>query len=133
MTTSNSHTNIYQLSGLDERERGFTRQVECIHQGNEYHVVFRYERVKVEGRSPINESVALQSLVKTLHATGYSQLRSQFIFQRDKYLGSQELWVDYPDPDRIEEKKPVTLISRLRQWLDIRKQGKHRDNSHRQC
>ena len=132
MTNSDSHTNIYQLSGLDERERGFTRQVECLHQENTYQVIFRYERVKVEGCSPTDEASALQSLIKTLHATGYTQLRSQYIFQGETYLGSQELWVDYPDPEYCE-KKPMTLITRFQQWLNKRKQIKRREHSPRQC
>ena len=126
MTTSGSQVNIYQLSGLDECERGFTRQVECIHQENDNHVVFRYERVKVEGRSPTNESSALQNLISALQAQGYTQLRSQLIFRGKTYLGSQEFWVDYKDPETPHTQKP-TLIKRIREWVNKKKQLKRRN------
>ena len=99
MDNSDSNVNIFQLSGLDERERGFTRQVECVYKEDTYHVVLRYERVRVEGSSQIDEASALQNLVGMLHRSGYTQLRSQLIFQGKTYLGSQELWIDYPDPE----------------------------------
>ena len=132
MASRDPHVNIFQLSGLDERERGFTRQVECTCHENEYHVCLRYERVKVEGHSQKDESSALQNLIDTLQEKGYTQLRSQLIFCGETYLGSQELWVNYPDTERSDEQKPTTF-ERIRQWLKTRKQLKHRNKALRQC
>ena len=44
------------------------------------------------------DEIALGNLIHTLQQQGYTQLRSQRIFHGDRYLGSQELWVEYPDP-----------------------------------
>ena len=123
MTMPDSEVNIYQLSGLDERDRGFTRQVECSCLENGYHVVLRYERIKVEEHSATNETSALQSLIKTLQTQGYTQLRSQLIFRGEAYLGSQELWVDYPDTESFEDQK-LSVIKRFRQWLNRKKHQK---------
>ena len=114
---------IYQLSGLDERERGFTRQVECTYEKEKYHVLLRYEHLIINEQSATNESSAIQNLVATLQQRGYTQLRSQLIFRGKNYLGSQELWVDYPDPKCTEEEKPSKL-ERLLQWLHWGKPSK---------
>jgi len=37
-------------------------------------------------------------LIHTLQSEGYRQLRSQMSFRNGVYLGSQEMWVEYPDP-----------------------------------
>ncbi len=131
MDNSDPNIKVYQLSGLDERERGFTRQVECTFNENLYHVVLRYERVNVEGSSPMNETSALQNLVEILHTSGYTQLRSQLIFQGKTYLGSQELWVDYPDPERVAEKRR-TLIESIRDWFNQKRLLRRRNKILRQ-
>jgi len=124
--------NIYQLSGLDERERGFTRQVECTCDQEEYHAILRYERVRVHEHSTSSESSAIQNLINTLQTQGYTQLRSQLIFREETYLGSQELWVDYPDVESVEGQKPSKLQQFL-QWLSWRKPSKPDSNSLGPC
>jgi len=124
--------NIYQLSGLDERERGFTRQIECTYDQEEYHAILRYERIKVQAHSATNESSVIQNMIKTLQDQGYTQLRSQLIFRGESYLGSQELWVDYPDRECVEEQKPSKL-ERLRQWLKWKKPSNPDDKSLGPC
>lgn len=131
MTNSEPQIKIYQLSGLDEQERGFTRQVECICHEHEYEVILRYERIKVEGQSQIDEQSALQNLIEILHKSGYTQLRSQLIFQGKAYLGSQELWVDYPDPECLEAQRQ-TLINRIREWVNKKRQMRRRNKILRQ-
>ena len=127
-----AHPNIYQLSGLDDRERGFTRQVECSSHETVYQTVMRYERIRAEGTSQVNEATALRELVHGLQQKGYTQLRSQLIFKGEAYLGSQELWVDYPDPACCEEQK-LSVVQRIRQWLNKRNQLRRRDKVLRQC
>ena len=108
--------NTYQLSGLDDRERGFTRQVEVSCHDNTYQAVLRYERFRADGSSRLNEAKALENLIQTLQAQGYTQLRSQLIFRGKSYLGSQELWIDYSDAEVA--KKPWTgFWESFQQWL----------------
>ena len=56
--------------------------------------------------------MALQALVTTLHSKGYIQLRAQLIFRGDQYLGSQEPWVEYLDPEL-----PQDTPSGFRMWI----------------
>jgi len=89
---------IYQIAGLDDRERGFNRQasVEVSPEGVQIHL--RYETFHVEIGPVPTEEQALDDLAQELQLRGYSQLRSQRLFAGERYLGSQEAWVDYPDP-----------------------------------
>ena len=45
-------------------------------------------------------SGAMEELIRTLQGQGYSQLRSQLSVREGSYLGSQEPWIEYPDPPR---------------------------------
>ena len=111
--------NIYQLSGLDDRERGFTRQVEISYHVDTYRAVLRYERYRADGSSHLDEAKALESLIETLQAQGYTQLRSQLIFRGQSYLGSQERWVDYGD-NEVTQKPQKSLWESVKQWLKTR-------------
>jgi len=116
--------NIYQLSGVDDRERGFSRQVEVSSTQGLYCAVLRYETVKVTGDPSANDEAALQELIHRLQGQGYTQLRTQLIFRGTHYLGSQEMWVDYPD----QETSSVTKLSPfvwIRRWFSFsgRKRG----------
>ena len=86
------------MAGLDDRDRGFNRQAEVLFSKGKYQAVLRYETLRLEGNPCDVEQVALKELVQGLHANGYSQLRTQLIFRGGQYLGSQETWVEYPDP-----------------------------------
>ena len=104
----------YQLSGLDNRERGFSRPVEFERVGEGYRALLRYETVRVTTETHPTQDEALRSLIQTLQAQGYRQLKTQMTFRNDVYLGSQELWVEYPD----EQSKPeVGLLGLLKKWL----------------
>ncbi len=116
MDSPSSMTNVHHISGLDDRERGFNRQVHVIGQGTTYQARLRYEALQIEVESVPAEDVALQRLVQTLQERGYTQLRTQRIFQGEQYLGNQELWVDYPDPERPEA-ETITWWLWLRQLL----------------
>ena len=88
-------TNVYHIAGLDDRERGFNRQAQVIAQGAAYQARLRYEALQIEVESVETEEEALQRLIHVLQERGYSQLRTQQIFQGQQYLGNQELWVEY--------------------------------------
>jgi hypothetical protein len=88
----------HQLAGFDERERGFNRPVECEAAGAGFRAVLRYETTLVAAEHPASPAEALKELVQVLHRQGYRQLRSQLSFQNGVYLGSQDPWIEYPDP-----------------------------------
>jgi len=90
----------YQLAGMDERERGFSRPVDLQQEGGLYRATLRYEKVEMAGESGEAKEAALLELIRHLQARGYTQLRSQLTFRGAQYLGSQEPWLDYPDPAR---------------------------------
>ena len=97
--SSSGVRSVHQLAGLDDRERGFNRQVQINAAPGGLQASLRYERLKVEGEPVASEQEALQQLIRMLHQRGYVQLRSQQIFLNEEYLGSRELWIDYPDPE----------------------------------
>lgn len=106
----------YRLAGLDERERGFSRSVEFERAGEYYRAILRYESTCVVTEPHAKQDVALLVLVQTLQAQGYRQLRTQMSFRHGTYLGSQESWVEYPDPPQSDQ--PVSgLLEKLRNWF----------------
>ncbi len=112
MESPSSMTNVHHISGLDDRERGFNRQVHVISQGTAYQARLRYEALQIEIESSLTEEEALQRVALTLQERGYTQLRTQRIFQGEQYLGNQELWVDYPDPEP-EEVPALSWLQRI--------------------
>ena len=107
-----SQINTYQLAGVDDRERGFNRQVKVSASQGLSRAVIQYEALRVDGDPSETEETALRNLIQTLQQRGYTQLRTQLIFLGDRYLGSQELWIEYPDPDIPRDSKKG-----LRAWL----------------
>ena len=107
----------HQLAGFDARERGFSRPVvfEQADRGG-YQAILRYETTRVVTTAQDTPEAALAELIRTLQGQGYSQLRSQLSVRESTYLGSQEPWVEYPDPARQPE-TPDGLISKLFGWL----------------
>jgi len=105
----------YQVAGLDDRERGFNRPVSVHYDGRVYRATLQYEQTRLAGESSETKDAALGELVHALHGQGYRQLRSQLSFRGKHYLGNQEPWVDYQDPDS-EEGRPGGLgglVSRI--------------------
>jgi hypothetical protein len=109
----------HQLAGLDDRERGFSRPVELERAGESYRAILRYESVLVMTDRYQTQDAALLALIQTLHATGYRQLRTQMNFHDSLYLGSQELWVEYPDPPLVES-EATGFIAKLLEWFRLR-------------
>lgn len=106
----------HQLAGLDNRERGFSRPVEFERVGEGYRAILRYETVRVTTETCPTQDEALTSLIHTLHAQGYRQLKTQMSFRNGVYLGSQELWMEYPDPQQTEPERPG-FFDRIRNWF----------------
>ena len=105
----------HQLAGLDDRQRGFSRPVEFERTDDQYRALLRYETVRVGTDPQATQDAALSALIRTLQARGYRQLRTQVSFRNGVYLGSQEMWVEYPDPP---EAVPTSgVIARLWSWF----------------
>ena len=101
----------HQLAGLDSRERGFNRPVVFEREGNAYRAILRYETVLRTTELHATQDDALRILIQTLQSEGYRQLRSQISFRNGVYLGSQEMWVEYPDP--APEPEPLGFMAKL--------------------
>ena len=106
----------YQLAGLDNRERGFSRPVEFERIGEGYRAILRYETVRLTTESHLTQDEALTNLIHALHVQGYRQLKTQMSFRDGLYLGSQELWVEYPDPPQVESEQSG-FLDKARSWL----------------
>lgn len=110
-----SELDKHQLAGFDARERGFSRPVEFERAGDHYRAILRYETVRITTDPHPTQDQALTVLIETLHRQGYRQLRTQKSFRNGVYLGSQELWVEYPDPQ--PEQQPKGLLATVARWL----------------
>ncbi|MCX5720674.1 MAG: hypothetical protein NT179_01410 [Nitrospirae bacterium] len=105
----------HQLAGLDTRERGFSRPVSFVQAGEGYRAILRYETILIETEPHATQDEALRRLVDTLQADGYRQIRTQVSFRSGIYLGSQELWVEYPDP--AAEPEPPGFMTTVLSWF----------------
>ena len=115
----------HQLAGFDHRERGFSRLVEFERAGEGYRAILRYESTCVCTEPHPTQDGALLTLIQTLHAMGYRQLRTQVSFRNGLYLGSQEMWVEHPDPLQPEP-EPRGFMARLMSWFHPRAANGHR-------
>ena len=88
----------HQLAGFDALERGFSRSVVFEQTDGGYQAILRYETTRVVTTAQDTTGAALEELIRTLQGQGYSQLRSQLSVREGAYLGSQEPWIEYPDP-----------------------------------
>jgi len=118
MDSASPMTNVHHIAGVDDRERGFNRQAQVVAKGAVYQARLRYEALQIEVESVDREEEALQRLIQVLQERGYTQLRTQRIFQGEQYLGNQELWVEYPDPE-IPDTQSVSWFIRIRQFFGI--------------
>ena len=121
----NEELDQYQLAGLDDRERGFSRPIACERAGDGHRAVLRYETVRITTSPQPTSDTALLSLIQTLHARGYRQLKTQTSFRNGIYLGSQECWVEYPDPPQSVLERPG-LMTKLLSWLRPRAENEER-------
>ena len=107
----------HQLAGSDPLERGFSRPVVFEQAGGKYQAILRYETTRVLTTAQATPGAALEELIRTLQGEGYSQLRSQLSVRDGTYLGSQEPWIEYPDPARDTEQRGGWLKRLLRSFL----------------
>jgi hypothetical protein len=91
------------LAGVDERVRGFTRIVSVEQQAETFRASLQYETLLVVSAEADSPAAALADLARRLHERGYTQLRSRLTFAGGAYLGSQEQWVEYADPESAPE------------------------------
>lgn len=113
MNSKDAPSSIFQVSGLDNRERGFNRQAPLVRSGEGVRLQLRYEALRIVIGPVPTEEQALQELVRELQGKGYTQLRLQRLFEEGQYLGTQEPWVEYPDP---AEPQPSIREGRWRRW-----------------
>ena len=116
MTAAHPDLDKYQLAGLDDRERGFSRPVEFEPAGDGHRAVLRYETARIATGQHATREIALLSLIQTLQTHGYRQLKTQLCFRNGVYLGSQELWVEHPDPPQPRG-RPSGLAAKLLEWI----------------
>jgi len=107
----------HQLAGLDIRERGFSRPVVFEKSDGKYQAILRYETTRVVTTAYDTPGAALEELIRMLQGQGYSQLRSQLSVREGAYLGSQEPWIEYPDPARGTEQEGGWLKRLFRSFL----------------
>ena len=112
------------LAGLDQRARGFTRMVSIEQQAETFRASLQYETLLVVSADAASPAAALADLARRLHERGYTQLRSRLTFAEGTYLGSQEQWVEYADPERAPEAegKFFRLMRRIL-WIFTRRSG----------
>ena len=109
----------YQIAGVDERERGFSRLADVERDETGYQAVLRYETSLTMSQPYDTPAGALAGLIAALQANGYSQLRSRLNFRGTEYLGSQEPWIEYPDavPRESILPRPLTQLARRTGWI----------------
>ena len=107
---------VYQLAGLDPRERGFSRPVVLTYDAQQYRAALRYETTRIVTEPAATQEAALQLLIGTLHGQGYRQLKTQISFRNGTYLGSAESWIEYADPPPMAQRR-AGLLAAIRQWF----------------
>ena len=103
----------HQVAGLDEKERGFNRQIDVERINEGYRAVLRYEQTLVETAACETSMQTVDELVRMLRDRGYTQLRSRLNFKGAAYLGTQEPWIEYPDPNAPAESFEGTTDEQL--------------------
>jgi hypothetical protein len=117
MVMSDQAQEKHQLAGLDTLERGFSRPVVFEKSDEGYQAILRYETTRVVTTAYDTPGAALEELIRMLQGQGYSQLRSQLSVREGAYLGSQEPWIEYPDPARATEQEGGWLKRLFRSFL----------------
>ena len=112
MNSPSPNSSIHHVAGLDDRDRGFNRQIHIASGEGGFQARLRYELLQIEVDPVPGEDQALHRLIHVLQDRGYRQLRTQRIFIGEQYLGNQELWVEYPDPEAPLETRNTWLA-----WL----------------
>ena len=110
----------YQVAGLDEKQRGFNRQIDVELTDGGYRAILRYEQTLVETAVCETTGQSADELVRMLRERGYTQLRSRLNFKGAAYLGTQEPWIEYPDltvPAESYEGTTHEQLARRTGWI----------------
>lgn len=110
---SSEQSEKYLLAGVDDRQRGFSRQVEIEPVGQQYRASIQYEKLSVATEHQASNEAALLQLVHDLQRRGYRQLRSKLSFRGKDYCPGIESWTEYPDPAPVERRR-LGLLGTLR-------------------
>jgi hypothetical protein len=102
-------TEKHLLAGVDERQRGFARQVDIESMEGQYRASLHYEKIFLASEGRATKEAALMEVIEALQKLGYRQLRSRLNFRGNQYLGGPESWLDYPDPEEPAPSRPGTL------------------------
>ena len=113
--SSSSGLDRYQIAGLDDRERGFSRPVELHAEEQGYRAVLRYEQLVITSEARATQETALLAVIAALQDRGFRQLKTQRSFRNGNYLGSQASWTEYPD----QASSPVAegWLTRVAGWF----------------
>ena len=114
----------HQLAGFDARERGFSRPIMFEQVDGGFQAILRYETTRVVTTTQVTPGAALEELIRILQGQGYLRLRSQLSVREGTYLGSQEPWIEYPDPPRVTEQEGGWLKRLVRSFL------RHSEDTH---
>jgi len=98
------------LAGLDDQQRGFSRQVDIEGADGQCRASLRYEKFFLATEPQATSEAALLDLIKALQGRGYRQLRSRLSFRGKEYFGSLEPWIEYPD--LVEPERPRRGLAR---------------------
>ncbi|MEP6601703.1 MAG: hypothetical protein ABJB49_07800 [Nitrospirota bacterium] len=85
------------LAGVDDQQRGFSRQVDIEGADGQCRASLRYEKFFLATDPRATSEAALLDLIKALQERRYRQLRSRLSFRGKEYFGSLEPWIEYPD------------------------------------
>ena len=110
----------YQVAGLDEKQRGFNRQIDVELTDGGYRAILRYEQTLVETAACETTGQSADELVRMLRERGSTQLRSRLNFKGAAYLGTQEPWIEYPDltvPAESYEGTTQEQLARRTGWI----------------
>lgn len=86
-----------------------------------YRALLRYEALQVMTEPRTTQEEAVHCLIDMLHARGYRRLKTQVSVHQGVYLGSQALWMEYPDPPT--QPVPRGWRVKLAEWVRLRVDG----------
>jgi len=99
------------LAGLDDQQRGFSRQVDIEGADGQCRASLRYEKFFLATEPRATSEAALLDLIQALQERRYRQLRSRLSFRGKEYFGSLEPWTEYPDI--AEPERPRRGLARV--------------------
>lgn len=87
----------YQLEGVDEEGRYFSRSVILTELGGLLSVSFNYEGIKISANSHHTHDGALKELVSQIKKSGFINIRARLNYVGSRYLAEGKPWIYFPD------------------------------------